>query len=123
MLPSQFPRHVRVGLYASAALILLGLCGVPMEDLPNLGTNDRFEHTTAWFVLTVTGFVLAPRRRLAIPAFALAYGAAIEVAQAVTPFGRHGDLRDLAADAVGVTLACAVRFAFRRIALRQIDAG
>lgn len=122
MLPSRFPRPVRLGLYALAALILLGLCVVPMEALPDPGTGDRFEHLAAWFVLTVTGFVLGPRRQVAIPAFALAYGGLIEIAQAAMPYGRHGDLRDLAADAMGVTLACAARYAVRRFAPRAIDA-
>lgn len=121
MLPSRFPRPVRLGLYALAALILLGLCLTPTEDLPDPGTGDRFEHMAAWFVLTLTGLVLAPRRRLAIPAFALAYGVIVEVLQAVTPFGRHGDPRDLAADVVGIALACAVGFVLRRAAPRLMD--
>jgi VanZ family protein len=58
-------------------------------------------------VLTATGYVLAPRRKLAIPAFALAYGLAVELAQAMTPTGRHGDPADFAADALGVAIAVA----------------
>lgn len=123
MLPSRFPRRVRLGLYALAALILLALCVVPSQDLPDPGTGDRFEHMAAWFVLTLTGFVLAPRRRLAIPAFALAYGALIEVLQAAMPFGRHGDPRDLLADAIGVALACVAWLVLRRLAPRIIDAA
>lgn len=123
MLPSRFPRRVRLGLYALAALILLALCVAPSQDLPDPGTGDRFEHMAAWFVLTLAGFVLAPRRRLAIPAFALAYGALIEVLQAAMPFGRHGDPRDLLADAIGVALACLARLVLRRLAPRIIDAA
>jgi VanZ family protein len=123
MLPSTFPRRVRLGLYALAVAILLVLCLTPSEDLPDPGTGDRFEHMAAWFVLTLTGFVLAPRRRLAIPAFALAFGVVIEILQAVTPFGRHGDARDLVADVVGVALAGALWFGLRRVAPRMVDAG
>lgn len=123
MLPSRFPRRVRLGLYALATLILLVLCVTPSEDLPDPGTGDRFEHMAAWFVLTLTGFVLAPRRRLAIPAFALAYGVLIEVLQAAMPFGRHGDPRDLLADAIGVALACLAWLVLRRLAPRMIDAA
>ncbi|MBJ7412277.1 MAG: VanZ family protein [Phenylobacterium sp.] len=123
MLPSRFPRRVRLGLYALAALILLVLCVTPSQDLPDPGTGDRFEHMAAWFVLTLAGFVLAPRRRLAIPAFALAYGALIEVLQAAMPFGRHGDPRDLLADAIGVALACLAWLVLRRLAPRIIDAA
>lgn len=121
MLPSRFPRRVRLGLYALAVAILLVLCLTPTEDLPDPGTGDRFEHMTAWFVLTLSGFVLAPRRRLAIPAFALIFGVIVEILQAVTPFGRHGDPRDLVADVVGVSLACVLWFGFERLATRKID--
>src|SRR5690348_7715685 len=87
MVPSRFPRPVRLGLYALAVLILLVLCVLPNKDLPDPGTGDRFEHTAAWFILTVTGYVLAPNRRIAIPA------------------GRHSDPLDFVADVQGVALA------------------
>ncbi|WP_296597707.1 VanZ family protein [Phenylobacterium sp.] len=122
MLPSRFPRPVRLGLYALAVLILLVLCLTPSKDLPDPGTGDRFEHMAAWFVLTLAGLVLAPRRRLAIPAFALAYGVLIEILQWITPFGRHPDPADFVADSVGVAVACLVFLALRRLAPRLIDA-
>jgi hypothetical protein len=107
LLPYRLPRPVRLGLYALACAILMALCMLPTEDLPDSGAGDRFEHTASWFVLTATGYMLAPDRRLAIPAFALAYGVLVEVAQALSPVGRHGDLLDFAADALGVALAVA----------------
>src|SRR6185295_2591232 len=79
MLPYRFPRPVRLALYALAVTILLVLCVLPTRDLPDPGTGDRFEHAAAWFVLTASGYLLAPNRRLAIPAFAVAYGVFIEV--------------------------------------------
>jgi VanZ family protein len=111
MLPSRFPRHVRLGLYALAALIVL--CVLPNKDLPDPGTGDRFEHTAAWFVLTVTGYLLAPNRRIAIPAFALIYGVVIEIVQGLTPTGRHSDPLDFVADVQGVALAVAVYLVVR----------
>ena len=116
MLPHRFPRPVRLGLYALAVAILLALCVWPTEDLPDPGTGDRFEHTAAWFVLTATGYLLAPNRALAIPAFALAYGVFIEVVQGLAPTGRHSDPLDFAADALGVALAVAARLSVRRMA-------
>lgn len=118
MLPSRFPRPVRLGLYALAAAILLVLCVMPSRDLPDPGTGDRFEHTAAWFVLTLTGYVLAPNRRLAIPAFALAYGALIEVLQGAAGTGRHSDTADFVADSLGVALAVAVFLLVRKFAPR-----
>jgi VanZ family protein len=123
MLPARFPRPIRLGLYALASAILLVLCILPSDDLPDPGTGDRFEHTAAWFVLTLSGYVLAPNRRFAIPAYALAYGVFLEVVQGLTPTGRHADALDLVADAVGVALAVAVWFGVRRFAARPIDVG
>jgi len=118
MLPARFPRPIRLGLYALAVLILLALCVIPSGDLPDPGTGDRFEHYAAWFVLTLTGYVLAPERRIAIPVFAVAYGVLIEILQGVLPTGRHTDALDLVADALGVLMAVAVyavaQWAWRR---------
>lgn len=110
---SRFPRRVRLGLYALATAILFVLCVLPSKDLPDPGTGDRFEHTAAWLVLTVTGYVLAPRRVLAIPAFALAYGVLIEILQGAIGTGRHSDPLDFAADAAGVALGVAGFLTFR----------
>ncbi|PZQ62248.1 MAG: hypothetical protein DI570_11520 [Phenylobacterium zucineum] len=115
LLPHRLPRPVRLGLYALATAILMVLCMLPTEDLPDPGTGDRFEHTAAWFVLTATGYALAPERKLAIPLFALAYGVVVEIAQAAAPLGRHGDVADFLADTVGVALAVAGYAAVRLV--------
>jgi len=121
MLPYRYPRPVRLSLYALAVAILLVICVVPSQKLPDPGTGDRFEHAAAWFVLTVTGYLLAPNRRLAIPVFALAFGLVIEVLQGVMGLGRHADPLDVVADVVGVTAGVAAFLATRRVA-RVIDA-
>ncbi len=118
MLPYRFPRPVRLGLYGLATAILLVLCVLPTRDLPDPGTGDRFEHTAAWFVLTAVGYLLAPDRRLAIPAFALAYGILIEVLQGLLPTGRHSDPLDVVADSAGVAIAVALYLVIRRFARR-----
>jgi hypothetical protein len=118
MLPYRFPRPLRLALYALAALILAVLCVLPSEDLPETGTGDRIEHTIAWFVLTATGYLLAPNRRLAIPAFALAYGVLLEIVQGLAPTGRHSDPQDFVADALGVGIAIAGYLLVRRFAQR-----
>ena len=121
MLPYRFPRSVRLALYALAVVILFTICVLPSEDLPDPGTGDRFEHTAAWFVLTATGYLLAPKRWLAIPVFALVFGVLIEILQGTMGLGRHADPLDLVADAVGVGLAVAGYVAVRGVA-RVIDA-
>ena len=122
LLPSRFPRRVRLALYALAVAILLVLCVLPTRDLPDPGTGDRFEHAAAWFVLTATGYILAPNRRLAIPAFAVAYGAFIEVLQGLTPTGRHSDPLDFLADLQGVALAVVLMLIWRFVAARTARA-
>jgi VanZ family protein len=115
LLPYRFPRPVRLGLYALAVGILFVLCLLPSKSLPDSGAGDRFEHTAAWFVLTLSGYVLAPNRRIAIPAFALAYGVVMELLQGVAGTGRHADPLDLAADATGVAIAVVVFLIARRV--------
>ena len=105
MLPFQLPRPARLGLYALASAILLVLCLLPQDQLPKGGPSDKVEHAIAWFVLTLTGYVLAPRRTWAIPAYALAFGIFIEIMQAHAVTGRHGDLNDFLVDALGVGAA------------------
>jgi hypothetical protein len=122
MLPYRFPRPLRLGLYALAVAILFVICVVPSRDLPDPGVGDRVEHTAAWFVLVATGYLLAPNRRFAIPAFALAFGALIEGLQGTMGWGRHADPLDLVADLVGVSLAVMAYFATRGVA-RVIDAA
>ena len=112
LLPHRLSRPVRLGLYALATAILLVMCVLPSEDLPSTHAGDRVEHTAAWFVLTLTGYLLAPNRLWAIPAFALLYGVAMEVLQGVAPTGRHADPLDLAADVLGVALAMVAFAAF-----------
>lgn len=108
VLPHRLPRRLRLGLYALASGILLLLCVLPQDELPDTGTGDKPEHAIAWFVLTLTGYLLAPHRRWHIPAYALAFGAAVESLQATMGLGRNGDWRDLLMDALGVAIAIAL---------------
>jgi VanZ family protein len=114
MSPARFPRPVRLMLYGLASAILLLLCILPQDELPDPGTGDKFEHAIAWFILAITGYVLAPQRRWAIPVYALVFGVLVEVLQATAGFGRHGDWRDFVMDTLGVALAVAAHGAWRR---------
>ena len=114
MFPWRFSRPIRLGLYGLASLVLLALCVVPQDRLPDTGTGDKPEHAIAWFILTLAGYLLAPRRIWAIPAYALAFGLTIELLQATMGFGRHGDWRDFAMDAVGVGFAVVAFQLWRR---------
>ena len=108
MRPHRLPRPLRLSLFLLATGVLLYLCLAPQSDLPQTHTWDKLQHAVAWFVLTVIGLTLSPRRRLAVPGFALALGAGIEILQALMGFGRNGDWRDFVFDALGVALGVAV---------------
>jgi hypothetical protein len=72
MLPHRLPRPLRLALYALASAILLVLTLAPQDELPQAGLGDKWQHAVAWFVLTLTGLALAPRRPRAIALYALA---------------------------------------------------
>ena len=86
----------------------------PRDDVPSGGPDDKVVHALIFVVLTVAG------RWAALPWVALgvglaAYAAVTEILQAVLPIDRQGDVRDLAADVIGVAVGLllswvAVRF-------------
>lgn len=96
---------MRLGLYGLASAILLALCLLPQDKLPEGGPSDKVEHAVAWFVLTMTGYLLSHGRTWAIPLYALAFGVFVELMQAYAVQGRHGDWRDFLVDAMGVAAA------------------
>jgi VanZ family protein len=108
------PRPLRLALYAAASLVLTYMALAPTHDVPGVELFwDKLEHGSAWTVLTLLGLVLSTRRRWAIGVFALAFGAAIEVLQAIMPFGRDGNVGDFVADAIGVAAAYGLWFVAR----------
>jgi VanZ family protein len=115
MHPSRLPQSVRLALYAAAVCVLLYLCLAPTDSLPQPGIGDKWEHAVAWFVLAALGLLLSPWRPRAIAVFSLALAVGIELLQATIGFGRHGDWRDLVADALGVGAAFALAGALRMV--------
>lgn len=115
MLPHRLPRPLRLLLYALASAVLLFMTLAPQEDLPQAGLGDKWEHAVAWFVLTFAGLALSPWRPRAIAGYALGFAVLVEVLQMTMGFGRHGDWRDLVADALGVIAAFAVAWPLRRV--------
>jgi len=113
---ARLPRPWRVALYALATLVLSYMALAPEHDVPGADLIwDKAEHGSAWTVLTLAGLVLSTRRRWAIGLFAVAFGAVIEVLQAIMPFGRDGNLGDWIADVIGVAAAYLLWFAARRL--------
>jgi len=113
---SGLPRRLRLSLYAVAALVLTYMALAPENEVPGADLVwDKAEHASAWTVLTLAGLVLSTKRRWAIGAFAIAFGAVIEVLQAVMPYGRDGNVADWIADIIGVAAAYVVWWAVRRL--------
>ena len=111
----RLPRALRLGLYGLATAILLYLCLAPSHDLPSVNLWDKAEHAIAWAVLAGTGFILFPRHRRLVIAFALALGALVEVLQGLLPaLGRDADWKDWVADLAGVGGAALVWGLLRR---------
>src|ERR1700745_1369126 len=113
---NSLPRRLRLALYGLATLILTYMALAPEKDVPGADLVwDKAEHASAWTVLTLAGLVLSTKRRWAIGVFAIAFGAVIEVLQAVMPYGRDGNVADWIADIIGVAAAYLLWLIARRL--------
>ena len=101
-------RMFKLGFWA----LLLGvavLSLLPGEYLPPQTANiwDKAQHASAFTVLGAWGLLVYPRRPWGVLLGLLAFGGAIELAQASTTW-RFGDWQDWLADAVGLALGGAL---------------
>jgi VanZ family protein len=106
---SGLARSVFAGLLVLSLVMFL----LPAEDLSPNAPNDKVTHLLTFAVLALSG------RWARVPALPLlgglaAYAAATEVLQALLPINRHGDVRDLLADVLGVLLGLAASWAWGR---------
>ncbi len=90
---------------------------VPTAMLPPQSLNvwDKAQHAFGFAWLACLGLLAYPHRPNAVAASLLAYGGAIELAQAATGW-RYGEWSDLAADGVGILLGAMAWWLLRRIA-------
>ncbi|NNE00695.1 MAG: VanZ family protein [Pirellulaceae bacterium] len=105
---------VRLGVIALIVYWIVIFLGTHLPKPPNIAASlgDKSKHTIAYFGLGlllcyVTNHPRTWQRFLSVAAIALTYGAIDELTQQLVP-GRHADVMDWVADAVGVTLAIAV---------------
>jgi VanZ family protein len=93
-------------------LLVVSGCLEPPRYVPNVHVSDKVEHATAYFLLTFWfGGLLARRSYPALAIAMLVLGALIEVAQGLMGWGRTADIRDFAADSLGVAIGLAFIYA------------
>lgn len=128
--PSVWPSTARLVFVRAAFWIPLALClAVAWTPYPRWelvsSLSGTFAHVAAFAYLAVALFpahyaattsqrssagrgTTTTDRVLAVGLWLLALGAVIELVQFLLVVGRRGDLQDLAADAAGVALGCAI---------------
>lgn len=88
-----------LGLAAAIGILTL----TPVPALPrDSGQLDKLAHLVAFLALVLPSAALWPRALAPVIAFALAYGATIEVIQPYV--GRSAEIADFLADALGIGL-------------------
>jgi VanZ family protein len=92
------------GAFGVAVLVSLAVLFAPGGQVPDAPPGvDKVVHVAVFLTLAVTGRWAGVRAGV-LGGLLLAYGAASEVLQAVTPLDRSGSVLDLLADAVGIAL-------------------
>jgi hypothetical protein len=96
-------RRSRIQLFWIAMLIAYGLAIMPRGEAPSLGEGDKFDHIAAFLTLTVLGRSAYWMRPPALIGIGLsAFGAFIELSQAVPIINRNCSLSDWVADSIAV---------------------
>ncbi len=102
-------------------LLVIGLTLSPAAYLPPQAFSlwDKAEHALAFAALMTLGALAYPRRVGLLAASLLAFGGAIELAQAATGW-RSGDWADWLADAVGLVAGLALAALSRCVVARSL---
>lgn len=100
--PAGLPLGLRWTAVAVSVAALFYLSLTPSDALPSVSMTDKVQHALGFFCLTLAYGLMFPRARTAVTAGVVCLGVAVEVLQAIMPFGRSAELGDLIADAVGI---------------------
>lgn len=106
-------RSIRVAVFVLGCAILLWLSLAPGDGLPLASVWDKAKHSAAYAVLMLAGAAAVPRRIVVVAAVLLGLGVLIEFIQASMPFGRQGDILDVAANSVGLAVGATIALAIR----------
>lgn len=113
-------KHLSRFFFWLACIVFTAAALAPPEHLPELAHSiwDKAEHAAAFGGLYLLGHWVYARRRVVLVCSLLAFGGAIEVAQAAAGW-RTGDIADWVADAVGVALAVGLTMARDQVMARR----
>jgi VanZ family protein len=102
-------------------LLVIGLTLSPAAYLPPQAFSlwDKAQHALAFAALAALGALAYPRRVGLLALSLLAFGGAIELAQAATGW-RSGDWADWLADAVGLVAGLVLAVLSRRVVARSL---
>ena len=101
-------------LFALVVLASLVMLFAPGSDVPSgFPGSDKIVHFSLFAVLAVTG-LRAGIRAVPLGLGLVGYAATSEVLQAVLPINRDGDVRDAAADVLGLAVGLALVTTARR---------
>jgi len=102
-------RALRLAAFWVAMLFAYVSALVPGEEAPTLGSSDKIDHVTAFLVLTLLARLAYPRRPEWLIAIALsAFGAFIEISQAIPLFHRDASVLDWVADSGAIVVGLAI---------------
>ena len=101
-------RSSRARLFWIALIIIYGLAIMPAPDAPSLGVGDKVDHIAAFLCLTLLARPAYPARSPALTGLALsAFGAFIELSQAVPFIHRDASVADWVADSIAILVGLA----------------
>ena len=102
----SFGNRLATAVVGTGVIAWLSLA--PSDTLPSVDLWDKAEHAMAYTALTVAWAMAFPNRFGRVALGVLAFGVAIELAQASMHFGRVGHLYDVAANVIGIALGLVI---------------
>ncbi len=92
-------------IFVSSIVFTTIMALIPIADVPNpFNLWDKAQHALAFILLTLTGSLAYNRNTKAVYVGLILYGAGIEILQSTLTTTRFGEVSDLIADVVGVTV-------------------
>lgn len=96
---------------------------IPIADVPNpFNLWDKAQHAFVFILLTLTGSLAYNRNTVTVYVGLILYGTGIEILQSALTTTRFGEVSDLIADVVGVTMGI-ITYSVANKIFRYLAAG